>query len=277
MNAEILYDMPDADYFAIDALNASTLKQMVNPERYKWSQENPKTSPALQFGTDFHDYVLRGKMPTDGEDMVVCPFDSYRTKEAKAWKEENQDKRIITQKELAEMDAYTDQLGAMAEAVYDMPEALEVHDVAEKEVVILWERMTKSGRKIKCKAKLDWFDHASRTYNYDLKSCSDLANFDRDCINFGYYISAAWYCEAVYEAVGERRGFKFVVAGKDEPYQACIKEIPEDMLALGGQECEDLADVWARCKEKGVWPSPYAKDSSLIEVPYWWRREKGLV
>jgi hypothetical protein len=85
---EIIRDMSDKDYFALDAVNASTLKAMVNPEKMQYRKRNPMQSDALKLGTDFHALVLCNQYPADSENVAISPFDSFRTKEAKAWKED---------------------------------------------------------------------------------------------------------------------------------------------------------------------------------------------
>jgi len=280
LSNEIIYDMSDEDYFEIDALNASVLKKMNNPERAKWDDEHKSTSEAMQFGSDFHDFVLRGIRPDQKSDIAISHFDSFRTKEAKAWRDSMlaAGKRVMSSKAVDEMGEYCDDLACMAEAAYALPEFMQNYDESKKEVVLLWEYATASGRVVDCKAKLDLFNpNLSASHIYDLKSCADLGMFKQDVIKYSYYISAAWYTMAVKESIGVDRGFRFAAVGKLRPYQSMVVECSDDLLALGRAECDVLAETWAQCREAGRWPSPYGRNVEVVEVPHWLKKEKGLL
>jgi len=273
MNVEIKYGMSDEDYFAIDAVNASTLKSMVNPEKRQYRESHPVQSDALRIGTDFHALVLCNKEPADSENVAISPFDSFRTNESRSWKAE----QIKAGKDIlkaAEVESYTRDLYGMAEAVYLLGDFVTELNASSKECVILWDK-TVGGTAIKCKAKLDLFNPRS-DFVYDLKTCADLAKFDGDVFKYGYYISAAWYLEAAQETGADARRFRFAVAGKDKPYQSALRECDAMQLAQGKKEIVSLLDTYIECKDSDVWPSPYSQQSEFINAPYWWIKQCGL-
>ena len=272
---EVIKDMSDKDYFAIDAVNASTLKAMVNPEKAQYQKLNPVHSDAFALGTDFHALVLQGKEPADSDDVAVSPFDAFRTNEAKAWKAEQlaAGKNIL---KAAEVESYTNDLKQMADSVYMLDDFVDEMNATQgsREVVILWERRLGDAM-VKCKAKLDLFN-PNGYFVYDLKTCADLAKFDRDALNYGYYISAAWYLEAAKEAGADALGFRFAVAGKGKPYQSALRTCPEKLIDVGKCEIETYLEYYVGCKAAGVWPSPYSTDAEMMEVPGYFWSQKGV-
>ena len=280
MNAEnvrIEEGMSDAEYFAMeDHLNASTGKKMDNPEVYAFEKANPKKSDALDFGALFHDYILRDIEPKHREGIAVAEWENFKTKKAQAWRDENEanGKMVFRKGELAPLTA---QIESMADAIYTLPEytAHLNHPDTKKEVVILWERRTTSGMMIKCKAKLDSFNQSSGIV-YDLKSTKAIESFNKDCANLSYYVSMAWYREAARAAGAPVSQAKFAVAGKSEPYQSVLREVPGYALDHGLAKMEVYAENWRQYSQSDVWPCGYSRDSEMIDFPYWWKKQEGI-
>ncbi len=277
--AEIIYEMSDEEYFSIDALNASTLKNMVNPQKAKYTMDNPKTSTAMVFGTQFHDFVLRGIKPEltlCNPKNIVSQYDEFRTKEAKQWRVDQESKgmKVWKLKDVYEADHGTvhliKQMEAMSAEINRLEGFKEELASSKTEVVILWDR-----NGLPCKAKLDMYNPESN-YVWDLKTCGNLDKFDADVINYGYYISAAWYIEAARQIDGKTRGAMFAVAGKDEPYQAMLKEVPDVLVDVAEGKIDELIDVYKACKSSGEWPSPYTTSAMMIDVPGWFLRQNGF-
>lgn len=275
MTVELIKDMSDKDYFAIDAVNASTLKAMVNPEKAHYRKLNPVHSDAFKLGSDFHALVLQGLEPADSEDVAISPFDAFRTNESKAWKAE-QIKAGKTILKAAEVESYTADLKAMADAVYTLDDFVKEMDATQdsREVVILWERRVGDAM-VKCKAKLDLFN-LNGSYVYDLKTCGNLDTFDSDVFKYGYYIQAAWYLEAAMAAGSKAKGFRFAVAGKDKPCQAVLREMDATHINQGYDEICSLLEVYLNCKESGVWNSPYTTKPQMVSAPGWWLHKCGI-
>lgn len=84
-------NMTDDQYFAHPALDQSQLKEFdKNPLTWAYNRLNPTptSSPALQFGTAFHAYLLH----TDT--VAVNPFNA-RTKDGKKWVEEHNNDIVV--------------------------------------------------------------------------------------------------------------------------------------------------------------------------------------
>jgi len=281
--AEIIKDMSDKDYFAIDALNASTIKGMSNPQKVKHDKDNPKEpTEAMRLGTAYHALLLQGIKPvSESEGAEISPYDAYRTKEAKTWRDEKLEKgiKILKEKEAAEMDReneiLTNKLFEMQEPLLELDGVTEYLDNAWRESVVLWDKIMPDRSIIKCKAKLDMYREDS-DYLIDVKTCGNIAKFDSSARDFGYYIQALWYAEAVAQLDGKIRPMQFAVIGTAKPYQAILRKCPDKLLELGRSEINVYTEMWQQCKEADVWPSPYSTECEEIVVPGYFYNQKGL-
>ena len=267
MNAELIKGMNDKEYFAIDALNASTLKAMNNPMVYKYNQGHKASSDAMKIGTDFHELLLRGVKPEDAKNVAISDFDSFRSNDAKAWKAEQEaaGKTILKRYEI---ESYTADLFEMQETILELDGISEYFNQSWNEVVILWDRVTANGSTIKCKAKIDAY-RERHPLLIDIKTTGKLDKFDSNIFNFGGYIQAAWYLEAVKELDGIDRTFQFAVVSTEKPYQSALRELELACIAQGYDEIRDLIEVYVNCRSTGIWESAYPNKAETIVTPGW--------
>jgi len=275
MNAELIEGMSDKDYFAIDALNASTIKAMVNPEQHKHNKDNPEVRECFAFGSVFHDFVLRGLNPKDCDAISIFDYKTFAGKEAIKAKKDCIASGVwpITRKNFEKWEA---QIYKMSDAVCMLPEYEEHLSVSKNEVVILWDRVTTSGMTIKCKAKLDNFIHGNDVL-FDLKSTADLEKSELSVYTYNYYISAQWYREAAHEIDGIWKKAKFAFAGKSDPYQSAIWEVDPDVYDLAQAKIEVYAETWRQCKTANIWPSGYSDESKIAYMPKWMKFKEGII
>jgi len=274
VNGELHEGMSDKDYFALDALNSSKGKKMGNPQKFKHEDDNQKQSDALDFGTIFHDYVLREIDPKNHPSVAIGDFENFKTKKAQQWRDKNLEAGKIVYS-AGKFAPTVKQVEGMADAIIGLPDYLAHLNDSKKEVVILWDKVTSAGQVIKCKAKLDSFNPNSDII-YDLKSTKDIETFNRDARDLGYYMSMAWYLEAAREVGSVATKAAFAVAGKSEPYQAVIREVPGFMLEHGKNKMDVYAENWRKYSQEDTWPSGYSKSAELIDVPYWWIKQEGI-
>jgi len=86
----------DAEYFAYDAVNASSLKHLVkSPQKYQWAKANPKPpTPTMTLGSAIHCLTFEPLAFT--ERYAVGENGSRRTKAYREWAEEQEGKAILT-------------------------------------------------------------------------------------------------------------------------------------------------------------------------------------
>ena len=231
---------PEQKYRKDPRLNASTLKMWLGDPRVAYYGEtNPQTDTrSLSLGRAVHK-VLEHKM--DRNCLTVSPYDSYRTKDARAWRDANPD--ALKQSE-------ADEAYAIAEAVYESLEGqiLDDYENGEHEKDMYTE--TK-------KALMDLVCEG-RGYDWKTTSSTDLKGVIRDFDKYGYHLQAAHYLD-----VGDLESFTFVVVSVVAPHPVWIMTCSADYLEYG-------RDAVTRAETAR---SSYVPDDSAmthtLEAPHW--------
>ena len=256
----IFLDVPDAEYFAIDAHSQSSLKPLlVSPAEYKWRlQYGIKVSDAMRWGK-----ALDACMSNNTTDVLNKPpfliipkdYADKRLKPYKEWikKQEITDDTII----LSHDDA---------EAVNSAYEALWLHssedlkassmlfaEKAIRQAVIIWE--DEIGL---CKAKLDCYNPDYGLI--DLKTThKPLDNAGKSIATYGYHIQAAWYLRGWHILTGQSLPWWFVWVKSTPVHQVEIGMLDKKSIAVGNKQIEKIIVSWRRCNETGHWPSTTGK------------------
>jgi len=188
----MLYDnMSEQEYRNMDAINASALKDYIKSpllylKRYVQKLMPNEPTEAMEFGTALHMYALE---PEEFQKTFIVKPENidFRTKEGKAWKADNEDKKTLTQKELSLIEW-------LIESAYRrLNETDLLKDAKEyKEVVITHI----DDDFFKFKGKMDWLlEYPGRIINVDLKTCNSLEDdkLVKTIKDFGYDLSMAFY------------------------------------------------------------------------------------
>lgn len=228
----------------------------LNPERVE-----DVRSEALDLGQAAHCAALE---PDAFEARhVVCPFDSYRTKDAQAWREtmRAEGKTILTEEQ-------RDTVFAMAAALRRHPTALalfrggvaELTFAAKDEPTGLWTL-----------ARPDFCPAAAGRGLVDYKTAQDASpeGFGRAAFNFGYEVQVALALDTVERATGEKRPtFWMVAQEKEPPFAVGVYEWTPEQIAFGRRKMRDALDILARCIEARDWPG-YNTDPLPMTPPVW--------
>lgn len=263
-----LYDLPEDVYHSDPvpggSLSSSTAKKLIAPSCpaiARWESENRVRKAAYDFGHVAHKLVLG-----EGAEIAVIDYDDWRTKAAKEARAAAYEAGQIPVKrdEMA-------QARALADAVLTDPIAgpLFSPGTGVPEQSIFWvDDRTGQWRR----AMLDWFpDYGfDRPIIVDLKTTTSVApgEIRRSMAKFGYHQQAAWYIDAA-ESVGhEDPAFVFVFVQKDRPHLVGYYQLDDDAMAEGRARNARALDVWAQCRESGIWPG-YTDDIEFIGLPRW--------
>ena len=86
----------------------------------------------------------------------------------------------------------------------------------------------------------------------DLKSCLDssMRRFKSDIYNYGYSISAAYYCDFI-----DRENYVFIAAAKTAPYEVAMYALNDDMMQYGREQYRMGLDLIKFCQDNNYWPS----------------------
>jgi len=248
-----------ADYFDIDALNWSTLKEMATSELHFHNRLTmPRTdSPAMRFGRACHTAVLEpDKFP-----LEWTLFEGRRA--GKVWDEfaaVNADKVILT------TDEY-DTCLAVRDAVHGNRHAKRLLRGCQFEQTALW---TDPATGIACKCRPD----ALKPYKViDLKTTRsiDARKFGRLAYDLGYFGQGAFYTEGVRLSVPRRRRewqFYIIAVESEAPHDVGVFEIDEDSMWVANQNVHKLLERVAVCRRSDTWRGRYAEVQEL-SLPEW--------
>lgn len=282
--------MPEAEYHSLPALSGTGVKRLLeSPADYKWERENPcEPSPAMAFGTLVHALTLGTYEPEDDPfnyeppvidpAVIVAPFDSFRTKEAKEWKalQELEGKQVVSQSVHATMLADVEKKTAALEAkkqeahtrAQTLAHAVHDHEVAGRlldapgvsEVAVFGEH-----RGAPLRGKLDRLPDEGPLI--DLKTARNigLRHMAYAMDDFGYALQLAHYA-----LLADRLERPYIIAVRNEGRPAAaVYRIGEQTWSLALAATRGAWDLYADCMESGIWPDPHDNRVLDVDLPYW--------
>ena len=247
-------------YHASGAWGSTLIGQFLSSPRLasaiRTGAYRPPETPAMRFGSRFHALMDPGsaferhhRCGPDADRRTTA----WRTAEAAATAEG------IT---LLPADEW-DSLHRMRDSVMANPVAASLVEGAEHEVGF---RLDHGPIKVQCRTDvLHRWEHMA-----DLKTTTDLDDFAKSVVNYGYHRQAALYRWIVHEACGRWLPFSFVLAEKAEPFYRCrVIDLTNEFLDIGRQEIEAaLADIVDRTNGND-WLDH--RDAELVAPPSWLR------
>jgi PDDEXK-like uncharacterized protein DUF3799 len=256
-----------AEYHADPELRLTSTRARLlhhrTPAHAKWAADHPDQpgTSAMALGTAVHQILLRD------DRIVVGDFDSFRTKDAREWRDSAY--AIGRVPVLASMwDEAREIAGCINGAVLESTVEPTPFTQGTAEHVIRFE-----DNGAKCRSMLDWLRDDLTIIN-DLKTTSDASprKFERHIFNMGYDIQAAFYVRAVEAAYGVTPKYQWVVAETTPPYPVTIVELSEPDMNAARVKVDAAIAVWNDCLAKDEWPA-YGKDVFTAWSPAWARAE----
>lgn len=267
----IFFDMSEAEYRKAAGVNVSSLKDMrLSPAHYKhWREtEDPdKANAALIIGTLVH----RAKLEVDKFCYAVRPeqFDSWRTKESKAWRDA-QKLPVVTPDEEQAILRCVDALTGL-----EVFEGITLDDLCEigNTEVKCFKRHPRTGLMLKGAADLVATDEDGTTYVIDLKTVPEEGasedKFARKIADLNYHMQAAYYCDLF-----DTNRFIFIAVEKSGYPGVAAWELDSEDLEIGRRTNEALLEQLSRCIKTDQW-NGYHKGVRTIRMPGWKRRQDG--
>ena len=262
--------MPAADYFAVDALNASGLKQLRrSPAHYYGTALDPNRpppadpTPAMINGTLVHCALFE---PDELASRYIVRPDGIdgRTKEGKAELAAlgADGREVVT---VAAMAAAQRQ----AAAVRAMPDISALLADGYAEASAFW---VDPETDVMCKCRPDWVAPAGDgVVIIDGKTCIDASadGFGRAIRNYGYHLQAAWYADGFTHATGlQVHGFVFAAVENAWPHAAAAYMLDDDVMDKSRAECRRLLRLYDKCRRANHWPG-YPAGVQQINLPRW--------
>lgn len=283
----LVYDMPFADYLAVDALSASGLRLMSrSPWHYRNRVEITPTRPMLR-GTLAHCALLEpGAMASR---YVVVPETAPRRPSRLQWQAKSPSpdsvaamawwtdfnaqaatREIVTADEWAITQM---QLDALARD----PDIAEVLRQGRGEVSVFW---IDEDTGVYCKARPDWVSSAGHgeVTLLDLKSTADESpnGFGRTSAKMKYHLQRAHYTAGYEAATGVKvRRFIFAAVTSAQPVLAVPYILTDEIDSQAIDERAELMERFAWCKREDQWPT-YGNGLQLLDFPAYAKRSSEV-
>ena len=257
----IRYDLPESDYHAHLALNASTLKAVDKHPLKKVRHDldnRADYNPAFTLGSAAHRLILEGS----AEGIAVIDATDWRTKSAREQRDQ-----AHTQGLAPLLPHEWETVTAMADAVLSHETAGPLLTGHAPEVSVFADLYGQP-----CKARLDaWHadDGTGRPLIVDLKTAQDAdpETFARTALTYGYDQQMAHYRDILEVESGTLPRFLFVLVEKTAPYLVSVVELDDLFYDLGKQKNETAAAKWLHAKETNQWPG--YQGINRVLAPMW--------
>ena len=257
----IRHDMPERDYHAHPALNASTLKAVHKYPLKKVRHDldnRPGYNPAFTLGSAAHRLILEG----NGDGIVLIDKPDYRTKEARVSRD-----AALAAGSIPLLPHEHEQVDAMCAAVKEDDTAGPLLTGHQPEVSVFADLYGQP-----CKARLDaWHqdDGTGRPLIVDLKTTQDAdpETFARTALTYGYGQQQAHYMDIIAKETGREPRFLFVLVEKQAPYLVSVVELDNLFVEVSRQKNREAAEAWKRAKESDSWPG--YEGISRVLMPAW--------
>lgn len=257
------------------SVSASVLHRMLSecPAKvWETSPLNPhrvpeESKPDFDIGRACHALVL-GE-PEFNRYFIISPYDEFRTKEARAWRDEQT--RTVVKAELFET------ILAMAEAQRRSPQVARAFIDGSPEESLIW---LDAETGIWLKSRPDWLpqDPTKRPL-VDYKTCRSIEprKMGVDAFAYGYHIQAALQADGVRAVLGaEPAGVAHVCQEKAAPYLAELRMFDDEQIAYGRREYRRALRLFAECWERhlagkptrAAWPG-FTTSPAYFETPYY--------
>lgn len=263
--------VPEHIYRAAPGVNQSLLSAVLrSPKQARWRMQYPaEPTAAMEIGTAVHCAVLEPEK--FAERYVRAEFDDFRSKEAKAWRDEQQAAGRIVLRHSTESHpgdpSDWDRVQGMAEAVASHPYLMSILNGAQRELSLWWRYQD-----VLCKGRLDAYNPSYRLA-LDLKTApaggAAQRDFARKVFDLDYALQAAYYVDGYDAATGERPvNFVFACVETAPPYDIALYVLEPEWIEQGRRRYQQAHLILAECEATDSWPG-YPAEIQMLEQPAW--------
>lgn len=229
-----LYRIDHEAYHAGLGISSTKIKDAIKTWGH-YNAEKRTDTPAMAFGRAFHMAILE---PEEfRKRYIVAPDLSayghpnsnvYRAAKAE-FATTHADKEVLKPDQMADIETMIEKLKQHPKWNLAAGHSAEIMGIKTDE---------RTGLKLKC--KMDLF--GSTIIDLKTTTSADKDDFDQQCIDRGYYISAAFYQDVMTAVTGERFPFILVACEKVYPYGVAFVEVKNDLLDLYRPVWREAAD-----------------------------------
>lgn len=201
-----------------------------------------------------------------GKDLAIGSFDSWRTKEAQAFKDAaiKEGKTLIIEEHFAQAN----EVLRAAQAQIDAHEESDCFKNGSGEVALIWQEGS-----LWFRCLVDWLHDGNRTVDdYKTTGMSVAPHvLGLRAADAGWDIQAAMIergLDVLDPASAGRRKYRFIAQEQDAPYALNVMLMSEHWLTMGRKKLQHAVDIWSNCMARKQWPGypPYAVQP---EYPGW--------
>lgn len=269
MKIGINHNVSEADYHAFPAVSKSTLFAFApNPRRWHLTKDLPRNPTDSMAWGSLVDCLLLQPAELD-KSFAVSPYQSYRTKEAQAWRDA-QTLPIIDETMIEEARQAVD-------AARQNRFVAEIMDGAELQVSLLLNVDNPDyGPAFPAKCRIDIVPAKDGPHGdslVDLKTIDSLSLMSQRINDFCYHGQAAFYLDSFNTVTGEERHrWKFIFIERKFPFEVAVVELDQEDIADGRDWYCDALKKWAECQQTNHYPSPWEDEIKIISRPFWAKR-----
>ncbi len=249
-----------SDYKKLPGMSNSLMKHFDQSARHVWN--------AMTLPQERTDAMLLGNL-TDhllfGTELnyAISPFDEYRTKEAKAWRDAQHAAGLEVFKQPT-----VEAVRLMVHRIKTHPAAAEILKAGRAQVGMDWE-CEHDGQEMTIKGLSDWVSDEVLCLA-DLKTTEDAseATFMKHIVNMGYDAQAALYRDLWEWNTGESIAWAWIVSESKPPHETAVYIASEELLDRGRKVYTARLSKYARVLKTGVWAG-YPESATVIDLPAW--------
>lgn len=248
------------DLFSRDSyLSKSVLWELKNRNLYQW-RYHPKPfagSDAAAWGSVV-DCLITTPHELD-EIAMFHDFDSFRTKEAREYRDDAKESGKI----LMHVDKLEDAKKA-AQKIADNKHAARLLDNSRKQVVLIGE-----SHGIQCKALVDVVPDGP--FLCDIKTTGKWTREDleKTQMSLGYHVQSGIYLHLWNQNFpdDQRKRWRIIWQQSEAPYEVTVTEMPTAEIAAGQEWAADQIEKLANATKSGHWPGIFGDRVPLLGRP----------
>ena len=275
--------MKRAEYDAVEAVNATTLKRLLidGPAA---CLEPARPTPAMDKGRALHCCVLE----PDKWTHEWTYYDGVRRgKKWEAYREEHANQEFLAPAEYRHIEWLSRRVLAhpiAGKMLRDLHRAGLVDRPTGTEITLQWEHRATG---LQIKSRLDfvapdfWGDlktssAAPATYDPMTLESEASRQFVNDCWRREYPVQLALYADGLAECGYGAPPCKLIAVQTTEPHMVAVLRVPEEWLDIGRQRYEQALAIYAECLERDQWPAIAENKELDMWTPSWVVPEQEL-
>jgi len=254
--------MPNSVYHKAPGVSGSGLHviQQFSPAHYAYGgTDDDKDQRPKEMGTAIHTALLEPDRFAS-EYMLLRDVPDRRASEYKeAAKVYGKDKTLAGKE--------ADKVSGMQAAVHAHTRARELIDDAAVHELSAFATDPYTDTLVRCRP--DIVTHSGAIV--DLKKARDARErpFASACVNYGYDLKAAFYCDVWEWATGAPPSAYYLLVVEEQPPHAVrVYTMPDDWMQRGRRLYREALDLYAQCRANDEWPA-YGDGEECLMPPSW--------